>query len=151
MRVLITGASGFVGSHLAEYILSEHSDCEVFGVKRWRSARSNYLPYIQWFECDLTDDSGIRKAIKYVQPDKIFHLAAQSVCEDEYLPIMKSNKILVQTFGDLWKQTARKNKIRKEVIGEIETEIIEIRGKQTRAIGYFNGMGNWARIKQITR
>ena len=78
MRVLITGASGFVGSHLAEYILSEHSDCEVFGVKRWRSARSNYLPDIQWFECDLTDDSGIRKAIKYVQPDKIFHLAAQS-------------------------------------------------------------------------
>lgn len=36
MRVLITGITGFVGSHLADYLL-EKGDIEVYGIARWRS------------------------------------------------------------------------------------------------------------------
>ncbi len=40
MRVLITGVTGFAGSHLAEYLL-KRGDVEVFGVCRWRSRMDN--------------------------------------------------------------------------------------------------------------
>ena len=43
MRVLITGITGFAGSHLAEYILSNHSSVDVFGIVRWRSRMDNIL------------------------------------------------------------------------------------------------------------
>ena len=40
MRVLITGITGFVGSHLAEYLLSM-GNIEVSGIERWRSKTEN--------------------------------------------------------------------------------------------------------------
>lgn len=41
MRVLITGTTGMAGSHLAEYILANHHDAEVYGTYRWRSRMDN--------------------------------------------------------------------------------------------------------------
>lgn len=81
MRALITGITGFAGSHLAEYILSEHRDTEVFGTMRWRSRTENIRDIesqIQLIECDLRDSSSVKKLIDRVEPDRIFHLAAQS-------------------------------------------------------------------------
>ena len=37
MRVLITGITGFVGSHMADYLLDK--DIEIYAIKRWRSRR----------------------------------------------------------------------------------------------------------------
>ena len=42
MRILITGISGFTGSHLAEYLLDEGKH-EVYGMIRWRSDRQNII------------------------------------------------------------------------------------------------------------
>lgn len=81
MRVLITGITGFVGSHLAEYILANHPDVELFGIRRWRSRIENVehlLDKIQILECNLVDASSVKALIADVRPDKIFHLAAQS-------------------------------------------------------------------------
>jgi GDP-4-dehydro-6-deoxy-D-mannose reductase len=80
MRVLITGITGFVGSHLAEYLLSR-GDVEVFGMIRWRSKLDNIehiIDDIDLIECDIRDASSVRKAIWKIKPDRIFHLAAQS-------------------------------------------------------------------------
>jgi GDP-4-dehydro-6-deoxy-D-mannose reductase len=41
MRVLITGVTGMTGSHLAEYILVNHPDVELYGMCRWRSRMDN--------------------------------------------------------------------------------------------------------------
>lgn len=41
MRVLITGITGFVGSHLADYILENHPQVEVAGLVRWRSPKDH--------------------------------------------------------------------------------------------------------------
>lgn len=41
MKVLITGITGFAGSHLADYILAHHQEVEVYGLVRWRSRREN--------------------------------------------------------------------------------------------------------------
>jgi GDP-4-dehydro-6-deoxy-D-mannose reductase len=81
MRVLITGITGFAGSHLAEYILSNHSSVNVFGIVRWRSRMDNILHIqdkIELVEADLKDMVSLRAVLADVKPDRIFHLAAQS-------------------------------------------------------------------------
>ena len=40
-RVLITGITGFVGSHMADYILKNVPDVKIYGIKRWRSREEN--------------------------------------------------------------------------------------------------------------
>ena len=82
MRILITGITGFVGSHLLDYLLENHSELEIFGIYRWRSRREN-IEHCEGngfniFECDLRDASSVRRMIKKIKPEKIFHLAAQS-------------------------------------------------------------------------
>ena len=81
MKVLITGITGFAGSHLAEYILEHHPGVEVYGIRRWRSRIENVehlLDKIQIVECNIVDSSSVKALIADVRPDKIFHLAAQS-------------------------------------------------------------------------
>jgi GDP-4-dehydro-6-deoxy-D-mannose reductase len=81
MRVLITGITGFAGSHLAEYLMAEHPDLEVYGTFRWRSRRENIEHFdarVKLREADLRDYSSLHSLLAEVQPDAIFHLAAQS-------------------------------------------------------------------------
>jgi GDP-4-dehydro-6-deoxy-D-mannose reductase len=79
-RVLVTGVTGFAGSHLVDYML-ERGDCEIFGIQRWRSRTENIehiLGRFTMLECDLRDASSARDTLERVKPDWIFHLAAQS-------------------------------------------------------------------------
>jgi GDP-4-dehydro-6-deoxy-D-mannose reductase len=81
MRALITGITGFAGSHLAEYLLNEHPDVEVFGTYRWRSRMDNIehlRSRIKLLEADLRDYTSMHAALEKSRPDVIFHLAAQS-------------------------------------------------------------------------
>lgn len=80
MRVLITGVTGFVGSHLADYLLKKE-DIELYGIARWRSQKENIehlKDKIKLFECDIKDMTSVREVVTNVKPDRIFHLAAQS-------------------------------------------------------------------------
>jgi GDP-4-dehydro-6-deoxy-D-mannose reductase len=80
MDILITGITGFAGSHLADFILKEKLG-NVIGIHRWRSDLRNIrhiLDKIVLHECDLRDAFSVRDLIETVKPDKIFHLAAQS-------------------------------------------------------------------------
>jgi GDP-4-dehydro-6-deoxy-D-mannose reductase len=80
-RVLITGITGFAGSHLAEYFLAERPEVEVFGTYRWRSRRENIEGIehrLRLIECDLSDAVAVRRALDESRPDAIYHLAAQS-------------------------------------------------------------------------
>ncbi|MCP4403311.1 MAG: GDP-mannose 4,6-dehydratase [bacterium] len=81
MNVLITGITGFAGSHLVDYILKEHPDVEIFGTRRWRSRTetiSHFQDDIKIVECELRDLTSVFKVIQDIRPDRIFHLAAQS-------------------------------------------------------------------------
>jgi GDP-4-dehydro-6-deoxy-D-mannose reductase len=81
MRALITGITGFAGSHLAEYLLAEHPEVEVFGTYRWRSRMDNVEHIsgrVKLLEADLRDYTSVCKALERSSPDYIFHLAAQS-------------------------------------------------------------------------
>ena len=81
MRILITGITGMVGSHLAEYILASHPGVEVHGLIRWRSPLDNIrqvLPQIHLHYAELRDLNSLIVLLNKVKPEKIFHLAAQS-------------------------------------------------------------------------
>jgi GDP-4-dehydro-6-deoxy-D-mannose reductase len=79
-RVLVTGVTGFAGSHLVDFML-ESGDVEIWGIQRWRSRTENiehFRDRIRLVECDLRDAESTRDAIEQSKPDWIFHLAAQS-------------------------------------------------------------------------
>ncbi|MCP4662619.1 MAG: GDP-mannose 4,6-dehydratase [bacterium] len=81
MKALITGITGFAGSHLADYLLAHHPDVEVAGTHRWRSRMENVthlLDRVELVETDLRDYHSVYGALRQVRPDYIFHLAAQS-------------------------------------------------------------------------
>ena len=85
-RALITGITGFVGSHLAEYLLA-NTDWEIDGLLRWRSPLDNVqalIPLVnkgervRFFYGDLKDGESLRRCVRESWPDYVFHLAAQS-------------------------------------------------------------------------
>jgi len=81
MKALVTGATGFVGSHLAEYILNLREKHKIYGLCRWRSPRdnlANIYDKVSLIEADLSDLSSLIRLLKDIRPDVIFHLAAQS-------------------------------------------------------------------------
>ena len=81
MRVLITGITGMVGSHLAEYILKSVPGVEVHGLLRWRSPLDNILGVrdtVTLHYAELRDLNSLITLFKKIRPERIFHLAAQS-------------------------------------------------------------------------
>lgn len=79
VRVLITGITGFVGSHMAEYALARGA--EVFGSFRWRSQTGNIehiRSRITLVESDLRDMFSVRALLEGANPTHVIHLAAQS-------------------------------------------------------------------------
>lgn len=81
MKCLITGITGSGGSYLAEHVLDNYPEWEVFGIHRWHSAGTlknveHIEDKIQIIEADLLDLSSVIRALTIIKPDKIFHLAA---------------------------------------------------------------------------
>lgn len=85
-KALITGITGMVGSHLADFLL-EHTDWDIYGMCRWRSpllnvnhllSRVNSGDRIFFRYGDLNDYISMQNIIDDVLPDYVFHLAAQS-------------------------------------------------------------------------
>lgn len=85
-KCLITGITGMVGSHMVDYLL-EKTDWEIYGLCRWRSSFENISHIINKINNkdrvfieygDLLDRGSLNDIIKKIQPDYIFHLAAQS-------------------------------------------------------------------------
>lgn len=85
-KALITGITGMVGSHLADFLL-EHTDWDIYGMCRWRSpllnvnhllSRVNSGDRVFFRYGDLNDYISMQNIIDDVLPDYVFHLAAQS-------------------------------------------------------------------------
>lgn len=83
---LITGITGFVGSHLTEYLLA-NTDWRIRGLHRWDDSLDNLqgvMPEINrngrvvLVRGDLNDAGSLVSAVSVAKPDYVFHLAAQS-------------------------------------------------------------------------
>lgn len=97
-RVLITGITGFVGSHLADLLAAE-SGIEVWGTRRRRSDLSNLEAKATLIDCELTDPAHVFWAVNRSGPDYIFHLAAQSFVPESHTA--PQNTLAVNVLGTL--------------------------------------------------
>ena len=86
LNVLITGITGMVGSHLADFLL-ENTDWDIYGMCRWRSPLDNVehlldrayrKDRVHFINGDLCDYVSLVNAVEESRPDYVFHLAAQS-------------------------------------------------------------------------
>ena len=82
----ITGLTGMVGSHLADYLL-EHTDWKIYGLVRWNDRMDNIEHLMDLINNkgrlelvygDINDLSSLLSVFESTQPDYVFHLAAQS-------------------------------------------------------------------------
>ena len=120
MRVFITGITGMVGSHLAEYIIKEKLG-EVYGLVRWRSPLDNinhFKEKVNLVSGDLNDLNSLIAVIRQVKPHRIFHLAAQSYVQDSF---------------KITSETRHKNRTKKCLIGRMEKKILQQDGFSRRA------------------
>ena len=79
MKALITGAGGFAGSHLVEYLLSQ--GFEVIALTSPRDDMDNLRPalaQIELIRADVRDSASFRRILASHRPDRMYHLAALS-------------------------------------------------------------------------
>ena len=148
MRVLITGVTGFAGSHLAEYILANHPDVSIYATYRWRSRTENLETLtaqdkvdviegryptggtlrddgrkgrVTLLHCELTDPGAVEKLIASVQPQRIFHLAAQSFVQSSFDEPAATFRINVESQLNLLEAIRRHDtQIRMHIAGSSE-------------------------------
>ena len=85
--ILVTGGTGFVGSHMIDYILKYaiRPEQKIYCTKRWLEDTKN-VDHIddkrfQFIDCDFNDAPSVYRAIEISKPSKVFHFAAQSFPE----------------------------------------------------------------------
>lgn len=141
-KVLITGVSGMVGSHLADLLISE-TNWQIFGMARWRSPLDNIAHLskeinnygrVKLVYGDLSDAISIRKVVREVAPDYVFHLAAQSFPQTSFTaPIQTFDTNISGTYRllDSIYEFAPKAKIHicssSEVFGRVPKEFVPIK------------------------
>src|SRR5438874_685092 len=77
MRILVTGATGFVGGHLAELLLAA-GGAEVHGLARrpeWPLEWAHLAGRVPLRPVDLTDRAAVEAVLRDVRPDHVYHLA----------------------------------------------------------------------------
>lgn len=78
-KLLLTGSSGFIGSHLRRHFSATKADWTVFGIDR--RAPTEEFPGQYLDRCNLLDEKNLHEVVRYIEPDAIIHLAAQSRVE----------------------------------------------------------------------
>ena len=137
MKVLITGITGNVGSHLADYILNNHQNVELHGIARWRSPMDNIEKIKHKISIDLADLNDLSSLIHImnkIKPDYIFHLAAQSYVQFSFKSPAETLNINAIGTSNLL-ESVRISKINpkihicssSEVYGQVEKEEIPIK------------------------
>lgn len=140
-KVLITGITGMVGSHLLDFLIA-NTDWEIYGLLRWRSPLDNIEHHlseinkksrIKLIYGDLRDSDSINEAVRVSKPDFVFHLAAQSYPQTSFTAPLDTYETNVQGTSRLLealKQYSKDAKIHicasSEVFGRVPKEKLPI-------------------------
>jgi GDP-4-dehydro-6-deoxy-D-mannose reductase len=74
MRILITGANGFVGTHLIALLRQAEPQADIIGLSHGPSL-SMADPAVRFVPGDITDEAGMRSLFRHERPDHVYHLA----------------------------------------------------------------------------
>lgn len=77
-RVLITGASGFIGSHVARRLLADGDEVHVLVRPHAEAKRLQDLDGLRRWAGELHDPASLENCLKNARPDRIFHCAGVS-------------------------------------------------------------------------
>lgn len=76
MRILITGASGFVGKNLLSYLSHIEENHEIFGLSHSQSIKNS--KFCSFLICDLCCKEKITRIVSEIKPEIIIHLAGKN-------------------------------------------------------------------------
>jgi UDP-glucose 4-epimerase len=93
-KIVVTGASGFLGSHLCRSLVKEGA--EIHAVSRGR--RDSERDSIRWWQGDIADGASARSLLQEIKPDVIFHLSGLATANPECELVLPTfNSLLVST------------------------------------------------------
>ena len=141
-NVLITGITGMVGSHLADYLL-ENTDWKIYGLARWNdsleniehlSSEINSKERIELVYGDLNDLASLLVAVDKSKPNYVFHLAAQSYPQtsfDSPIETLQTNILGTTNLLEALRRSEYKNAVihvcaSSEVFGRVPKEKLPI-------------------------
>ena len=141
-KALITGITGMVGSHLADYLLKK-TNWKIYGMCRWRSPLDNVSHLLNlanekkrlnFLYGDLNDIFSLENVIDISKPNYVFHLAAQSYPLTSFTePVQTLNTNIQGTFNLLNViKNSKKNPIihicsSSEVFGKVDKSKVPIK------------------------
>ena len=76
MRIAVTGGAGFIGSHVVDVLLSLGNQVSVFDDLS-TGKRGNVNPRAHFVEVDIRDMEATREAVASLNPEALYHYAAQ--------------------------------------------------------------------------
>jgi GDPmannose 4,6-dehydratase len=141
-KVLITGITGMVGSHLADFLL-ENTDWKIYGFCRWNDSLENIehlsdeinkKERIELIYGDLNDLASLLVAVEKSKPNYVFHLAAQSYPQtsfDSPIETLQTNILGTANLLEALKKSEYKNAIihvcaSSEVFGRVPKDKLPI-------------------------
>jgi GDP-4-dehydro-6-deoxy-D-mannose reductase len=135
-NILITGISGFTGSHLVERLIN--SKDKIYGTIRGRCRQTTNIDHIKdkltLLECDFTDYNSVQQTIEESEPDYIYHLGAQTFVPTSWrAPQETMNSNVLGTLNLL--EAIRKSKYNPKILivgsseeyGQVEQDEIPIK------------------------
>lgn len=97
-RVLITGASGFIGQHLCHRLIK--SGAIVHGTSRYQKINEFEFKDMFWWQGSFEDLNTARRILKKSRPDYIFHLAGDVTASNDLKHVMSTyNSLLTSTIN----------------------------------------------------
>jgi len=141
-HALITGITGMVGSHLADYLI-EKTDWKIYGFCRWNDNLENLehlfdqinnKDRLQLIYGDINDFASIQSALVTSEPNYVFHLAAQSYPQTSFVApletletnILGTAKLLEAIRQQLWLKPIIHVCASSEVFGRVPKEFLPI-------------------------
>jgi GDP-4-dehydro-6-deoxy-D-mannose reductase len=101
MRILITGASGFIGRHLSKFARGKgHEVVATYLSSEELSARDLPKDGIRWIHLSMQDPAEIASTVDQVRPDAVFHLAAQAYAKKAWADPIDTFRTNV--LGTIW-------------------------------------------------